>query len=133
MILLDTHALLWWQAGGDRLSVGARRAIEASDTVLLSPISFWELGLLVDKGRVRLDRDVAVWVRDLLTIDRIDVAPLTPSGALIAGRLPGAGFTGDPADALIYATAAQGPFPLVTKDQRLRLFARQRRDVRTIW
>jgi PIN domain nuclease of toxin-antitoxin system len=27
MILLDTHVLLWWQAGGERLSTAAARAI----------------------------------------------------------------------------------------------------------
>ena len=42
MILLDTHALLWWQAGGQRLSVRARREIARSERVLVSPITFWE-------------------------------------------------------------------------------------------
>jgi PIN domain nuclease of toxin-antitoxin system len=52
---------------------------------------------------------------------------------MLAGRLPGAGFAGDPADAMLYATAVQEHAPLLTKDQRLRVFARERKDVRTIW
>jgi PIN domain nuclease of toxin-antitoxin system len=133
VILLDTHVLLWWQAGGERLSARARRAIEAEEVVSVSPISFWEIGLLEGRGRIRLDRDVFAWVRDLLDGGRIATEPLTPAGAVLAGRLPGAGFTGDPADALIYATAAQSSMPLLTKDQRMRAFAASRRDVRTIW
>jgi hypothetical protein len=39
MILLDTHVLLWWRAGGERLSTAAARAIARADTVLVSPIS----------------------------------------------------------------------------------------------
>jgi PIN domain nuclease of toxin-antitoxin system len=101
--------------------------------VLVSPITFWEVALLLRKGRIVLDRDAYVWTQDLLASDRMDVAPITPITALRAGRLPASGFTGDPADALIYATAAERTVPLVTKDQRLRLYARQARDVRVVW
>ena len=56
MILLDTHAVLWWQAGSERLSATARRTIAAAGTILVSPVSFWEIALLVAKGRIGLDR-----------------------------------------------------------------------------
>lgn len=38
-----------------------------------------------------------------------------------------------PADAIIYATARQHAAPLVTKDKRIRAFARATRDVKTVW
>ena len=133
MILLDTHVLLWWQAGGVRLTARVQRAIDAAGSIFVSPVSFWEIGLLAEKGRIRLDREPFVWAQDLLASDRLFVAALTPIAALRAGRLPAAGFTCDPADALIYATAVDLAIPLATKDQRLRLFAAERRDVRAIW
>jgi PIN domain nuclease of toxin-antitoxin system len=133
MILLDTHALLWWQAEGQRLSVRARRAIESASAILLSPVSFWEVGLLQQKGRIRLDRDVFDWARQVVTLDRLGLADLTPSAALLAALLPARGFQGDPADAFIYATAHQTDAILVTKDRRLRTFASEHRDVRTVW
>lgn len=133
MIVLDTHVLLWWQADGSRLAARAHRAVDTADTILVSPISFWEVGVLEQKGRIRLDRDPFVWVQDILASGRLEVAALAPSAAMLAGRLPGQGFAGDAADAIIYATAAQAHAPLVTKDQRIRLFAAERRDLRTIW
>ena len=80
-----------------------------------------------------LDRDPFAWTQDLVASDGVAVAHLSPSAALRAGHLPAAGFPGDPADALIYATAAEAIVPLVTKDQSLRLFASQTQEVRTIW
>ena len=133
MILIDTHVLLWWQAGASRLSRPATRAIDRADTILLSPVSFWEIGVLEAMGRIRLDRDPFEWVRDLLHEARLQTATLSPSAAMFAGRMPGLGFEGDPADAMIYATAMQEQVPLVTKDKRLRLFAAGRKDVRTLW
>ena len=133
MILLDTHALLWWQADGSRLSREAARAIERAESILVSPVSFWEIGLLEAKGRIRLDRDPFEWVQAVLRDDRLSAAALSPSAAMVAGRLPGDGFEGDPADAMLYATAMQERVALVTKDQRMRLFAAGRKDIRTIW
>lgn len=131
-LLLDTHALLWWQADGRRLSAKARRAIERADTLLVSPVSIWETGMLLAKGRVRLDRDLHAWTQDLYGDDRIREAPLSPHAAAAAALL-GEDFPGDPADRFLYTTA-QGLFAaLVTKDQRIREHARVARDVATIW
>jgi PIN domain nuclease of toxin-antitoxin system len=133
VILLDTHAILWWQAGPDRLSSLARRQIAAARSILVSPISFWEISLLVAKGRVALDRDPAVWAQDFLETERVLVAELTPTAAVAAGRLPSAGFDGDPADAMLYATARERDVPLLTKDERIRAYAAAARDVKAIW
>ena len=133
MILLDTHALLWWQAGGEGLSSRAARAISEAARVLLCPVSFWEIGMLLEKGRISLDRDAYVWTADLLSAEQVDLAPLTASGALAAGRLPAQGFAGDPADAMLYATARELDVPLVSKDSRIREHARQERDLRVVW
>lgn len=129
-VLLDTHALLWWQAGGSRLSRTARRAIEEADTVLVSPLSCWEVVTLERLGRIALDRGSSRWVHDLYDTDRIRVAALSPEAAAWAGAL-GEDFTGDPIDRLLYATARDLRIPLVSKDERLREFASG--DVRVVW
>jgi PIN domain nuclease of toxin-antitoxin system len=49
-----------------------------------------------------------------------------------AGSELGGDFPGDPADRLIYATARSLRVPLVTKDERVRRFARGG-DVRVVW
>jgi len=133
VILLDTHVVLWWQAGGDRLSATARRTIAAAGTILVSPISFWEIGLLVAKGRIGLDRDPSVWVQDFLQTERVGVADLTPTAAVAAARLPQAGFPGDSADGFLYATARERDVPFLSKDERIRAHARTVRDLRVVW
>lgn len=129
-VLLDTHALLWWQAGGSRLSRTARRAIDEADAVLVSPLTCWEVATLERLGKIRLDREPTRWVYDLYETDRIAVAALSPAAAAWAGAL-GDAFTGDPIDRLLYATARDLRVPLVSKDERFHEFASG--DVRVVW
>ena len=131
-VLLDTHIILWWQAGGARLSRRAARAIDDAPAVHVSPLSCWEIATLVRLGRVALDRATPVWVGDLLRDERIDTAPLSSEAATWAGSLPEA-FAGDPIDRLIYATAHDLRIPLISKDQRIHAYARETRDVEVIW
>lgn len=133
MILLDTHALLWWQAGGARLSARAAREIARAAAILVSPVSCWEVAVLLVKGRISLDRDVYVWVRDLFREDRVEPAPLSPQAAVGAGLLATEDFPGDPADRFLYATARDLAVPFVTKDNGIRSYARRMRDVRAVW
>ena len=130
-VLVDTHALLWWQAGGDRLSPTAAQRIERAEVVYLSPITCWEVAMLVTKRRVALDRPVSAWMSDLLATSRADIADLTPMIAVAAGQLEN--FHGDPADRIIYATAAARQIPLVTKDTRLRDRAATSHEVTVFW
>jgi PIN domain nuclease of toxin-antitoxin system len=134
-VLLDTHALLWWQAEPEtkRLSARARKAISGASVVLVSPISCWETTMLLLKGRIALDRDVYQWVQDLLAQDNVAEAPLSPQTAVAAGLLTQAGFHGDPADRLLYATAHMLRVPFVSKDQLVRDYAREKRDVTVVW
>lgn len=130
-VLLDTHALVWWQADVDRLSPKAARSIESATRILVSPISFWELTMLVEKGRIGLDRPTNVWVVDFLATERVAVSELTPSVAIGAGELTG--FHGDPADRLIVATAKSLRVPLVSKDDKIRSYSKSDRGLTVIW
>lgn len=132
MILLDTHTLLWWQAGGERLSSRAAREIAKAEIVLLSPVSFWEITTLIGKGRIALDREPYIWLEELLHDDQVEITPLSARTALAAGLLPN-DFPGDPADRMLYATARDLLVPLVSKDIGLRSYARATKDVRVIW
>lgn len=132
-ILLDSHVVLWWQAGGDRLSATAAREIARADTILISPISCWEIATLATRKRIGLDRDVYAWTRDLLSQPGLAIATLTPQAAVAAAMLSQEGFHGDPADRLIYATARDLVVPLVTKDAAIHAFAGTAGDLRIVW
>ncbi|HTA04756.1 MAG TPA: type II toxin-antitoxin system VapC family toxin, partial [Solirubrobacteraceae bacterium] len=54
-LLLDSHALLWWEADDARLSERAREQIEQVNSVaFFSAVSLWELAIKQALGRVRL-------------------------------------------------------------------------------
>jgi PIN domain nuclease of toxin-antitoxin system len=131
-VLLDTHALLWWQAGGQRLSRAAAAAIDRAEVIHLSPLTFWEIATLRRLGRVELDRDLRMWVHDVLRQPRIAMAALTPEAAAWAGELD-TDFPGDPMDRLLYATGRDIREPMVSKDERLRDYAARSGEVEFIW
>lgn len=133
IVLLDTHVILWWQAGGERLSPAAARAIERAGRVLISPLSCWEITTLERQGKIGLDRDPLEWTEALFRTPRVESATLTPTAAAWAGALDGDRFHGDPIDRLLCATAMDLRVPLVTKDARLAAFARTERTVEVIW
>lgn len=122
MVVLDTHAWLWWLSQPGKLSPAARRAIDEAESVGVCAVSAWEVAMLVGRGRISLDRDVATWVRQALAHPRVTAAPLTAEVAVAAGLLDAERFPGDPADRFIYATARAHRAPLVTRDERLRAY-----------
>jgi PIN domain nuclease of toxin-antitoxin system len=130
-VLLDTHAVLWWQGDTAELSAKARRAIDEASARLVSPVTFWEITMLIEKGRVALDRSTAAWVNDFLAGDRIGIAELTPAAAVAAGEL--ADFHGDPADRMIVASALATGSALITKDRKIRDWAKTSKKLQVVW
>lgn len=130
MIVLDTHAWLWWSVDPARLSKRARSAIDGATEIGVSAISAWEVGMLEQRGRISLDRPASRWVRAALDLDpRIVELPLDARTAVDAAALAADGLPGDPADRFIYATARSRNAKLVTRDAALRAHDR----ARTIW
>lgn len=74
--------------------------------------------MLVQHGRLELDRPVLTWIHQALALPGAELAPITAEVAVRAAGL-GRGFPGDPADRLIVATALEIRAPLVTRDTRL--------------
>ncbi len=118
MIILDTHAWIWWANESTKLSQSAFRAIESAEWVGIPAICSWELAMLVAKQRIGLAMDVEIWIDLSLQRPRVKLLPLTPEIAVLATQLPGE-FHGDPADRLIVASSLAKNAPLVTKDQKI--------------
>ena len=52
-ILLDTHAFIWWNAAGSRLSRKALTLLaDPANTLLLSVVSAWELVVKTQAGKL---------------------------------------------------------------------------------
>jgi PIN domain nuclease of toxin-antitoxin system len=116
-LVLDSHVVHWWSAEPDRISLAAGKAIGGADELAVADISWFELAWLAHHERILLTIPIASWLRQLAT--QVRTIPVTPAIASAAVSLPSS-FPGDPADRLIYATAIENGWQLVTKDQRLR-------------
>lgn len=131
MIILDTHAWVWWVASPQQLSRKAQEEIERArerEEICVSSISCWEVALLVRKGRLALTIPVEDWIARSEALPWVQFIPLDNRIALRCNRLPGE-FHEDPADRIIVATALTLGSPLVSRDTRIRDYS----HVETIW
>lgn len=116
-VLLDSHVLHWWSSEPDKLSRAATQRLEAADELAVASITWFELAWLAQNGRIALAVPVRSWLEELAA--EVRSVGTTPAIAATAVALPPA-FPGDPADRLIYATAIELGWEIVTKDRRLR-------------
>jgi PIN domain nuclease of toxin-antitoxin system len=127
-LLVDSHVLQWWSAEPHRLSRQATEALAGCDEVAVASISWFELAWLAHHERITVDIPVLAWLTELASMVR--TVGTTPAIAAAAVALPSS-FPGDPADRIIYATAIEQGWQLVTKDTALRRH-RHPRPI-TIW
>ncbi|NER93143.1 MAG: type II toxin-antitoxin system VapC family toxin [Symploca sp. SIO1B1] len=118
MIILDTHAWIWWSNESTKLAPHAKKIIQEANLVGVTAISCWELAMLVAKGRLELSMDVQIWIDLALQRPKVILLPLTPEIAVLSTRLPG-NFHGDPADRLIVASSLVHQAALVSKDAEI--------------
>ena len=127
IVLLDTHVLHWLAAEPDRIPAPAREVMHGAELVV-ADVTWFELAWLAQRGRIGTTVPVATWLERLSGLVRSQ--PITPAIATRAAALP-ASFPRDPADRLIYATAIENGWMLITKDEQLRAYAQP--AVETVW
>jgi PIN domain nuclease of toxin-antitoxin system len=119
MLLLDTHVLVWMDADDAALGSQARQTIRQAwsvGEVAVSAISFWEVAMLAQRGRLQLPVPPNTWRADLLEAGVREI-PLDGRVAVAAAALEG--LHRDPADRFIIATALASSAVLVTADSRI--------------
>jgi len=119
VIVLDTHVLIWLTKEDSSIGKRSRAAYDQaikSDEVAISVVSYWELGMLVAKGRLETVHAPAYYRRHIQETAIIEL-PLTGDIAILAAELQG--LHGDPADRFIAATAVARKATLMTADRNL--------------
>lgn len=117
-LLLDTHIWAWCLLAPERLGQGVVDAFRSADSELwLSPISTWEMLMLIERGRIEVDGDPSKWVANALATVPLNEAPITHDVAIESRKLRLK--HSDPADRFIAATALVYDLTLVTADRRL--------------
>lgn len=127
-VLLDTNAFVRLVAEPARLSARAANLIEASEVLLLSAVSIFE----IDYKR-RFKRDVILHslpadLLPLLQLQPFQLLSLSPVAAQAAGRLPLA--HKDPFDRMLVAQALEQGVPLISSDEDL---LREAADTPVVW
>jgi PIN domain nuclease of toxin-antitoxin system len=122
VIVLDTHAWVWFVDDPRQLSEPARKAAEAAraaGSMVISSISSWELAMLAASGRLKLTIDVRDWIAKCEALPFFNFVPVDNTifvrSVLLTGPLHA-----DPADRIIIATALTRGLPIVTKDRKIR-------------
>lgn len=116
--LLDTHIFLWSLLDPDRLSAEVTIILEDIDNELwLSPITSWEIIILAEKGRIKLDDKPVSWLRNVFQTLPFRQASMTHEVAMESRmlQLPHQ----DPADRFIAASAVVYGLTLITSDHNL--------------
>lgn len=131
MILLDTHALIWWIGDMDKIPPKARQAIQnevKKGQLGVSSISIWEICMLVKKDRLKLTMDLNSWLQKVESLPILSFIPVDNYIAKNSVSLD-ADALKDPADRIIVATTLQAGLTLITGDSKIQKCGL----VKTIW
>lgn len=119
MLLLDTHALVWLSEGSDKIGSESIQLIDKAlklNELFVSSISFWEVTMLSEKGRIELFISIDAWRSELINNGLQEV---TLSGDIAIKSALLDSFHGDLADRIIVATALNSGMTLCTADKKI--------------
>ena len=120
-LLLDTCAVIWIAQGDPLREPAASELPEACERgipLLVSPITAWEVGMLVAKGRMALALDPDLWFQRFCDLPGVTAAAMPPTVLVASTTLPDQP-PGDPADRILIATARASGYVLVTRDEKI--------------
>lgn len=112
--LIDTHALLWWLAGDQRLPRRSHQAVaNPEDRVLASAVSAWEVAIKSALGKLEAPADLI----EVVEKSGLEWIAVEPPEAYAAGGLPM--HHRDPFDRLLVAQALERSAQLISRDDKL--------------
>jgi PIN domain nuclease of toxin-antitoxin system len=117
-LLLDTNVFLWSAFEPGRLSRIARSAVEdTGNTLVVSAVTPWELGIAVNKGRLNLAQSLEEFYVGHFAGLRAVELPINSSHAQVVAGLPLD--HRDPFDRMLVAQAIAEGLPIVTNDSQM--------------
>lgn len=125
MVLLDTHALLWFLNDDERLSYRAKEFIENEENVFVSIASFWEISIKASRGNLDIPFSIS---QLMIECQKLKFTILHISGEDLDRLRDLTWIHRDPFDRIIIAQAMEKGLALITKDENIRRY-----DLTTIW
>ena len=126
-LLLDTSTFLWFVTGNAKLPDKTAQGIRSPDNdVWLSVISFWEILIKHQLGRLELPETPYLYIPKQRSHHRIDTLPLEEVATAHLPKLPP--IHRDPFDRMLICQAIEHDLLLVTSDEMIRSY-----PVKTLW
>jgi PIN domain nuclease of toxin-antitoxin system len=123
--LLDTHALIWFLEGDERLSGRGRETIARDDNeVLVSIVSIWEMSIKHGLGKFELGQPFADLIPKQLELNGFGVLGVELPHVIELGTLPY--HHRDPFDRMIIAQARVENLPVIGDDGAFDAYGVQR-------
>lgn len=124
-LLLDAHALIWWDADALPPSIRAL-CLDQTNTLTISAATAWELQIKESLGKLKLRTAVRKMVDEQLAMNGLGLLPVTLAHIWEMGQLPR--LHGDPFDRMLVAQARCENLVLVSADKAL-----QEYPVQVLW
>jgi PIN domain nuclease of toxin-antitoxin system len=126
-LLWDTCTAIWIyerarlaQVAIDAMSAAHREGVPS----YISPMTAWEIGMLIAHGRLQLLIRPERWFANLFDAPGVQLAPLSADLLIASSYLPGKP-PKDPTDRILAATARELGATLVTRDKALLRYGEQ--------
>lgn len=126
-LLLDTHALLWFLQGDERLSANARNDIVTAGPVAAVRIaSLWEIAIKMSLGKLTLPRPFKELFPSSIVASNLSLLNIGMDHLARLSTLPF--HHRDPFDRLLIAQATVDDLELVTRDSHFANYG-----IRVVW
>lgn len=125
MILLDTHAIYWFLSENPKLPDKTRRLIESDRKVYVSILSFWEMSIKSNIGKMELPASITDMIQacQRMGFTLLQIEPAHLERLKVLPKIHG-----DPFDRLLICQAQEESLTLVTRDENIPKY-----DVTTLW
>lgn len=125
-LLLDTHSLIWFLNGDEKLSNNAKAVIEDdANSKIVSIASIWEIAIKISLDKFRFSKGFKHFL-DMVEDNGFEILPITFEHALELSTLE---FVHrDPFDRLLIAQSKSENLVVVTKDDNIKRY-----NIKTIW
>jgi PIN domain nuclease of toxin-antitoxin system len=120
--LADTHIVLWYLTGDQKIEDKQRKCIELAERrrqrIGVSVVSLWEIAKLSQLGRIRTPGAIEPLIGAIESHATFELIGMSGAIAIESTKL-GESFPKDPFDQMIVATARVLGLRLLTSDQRI--------------
>lgn len=122
-ILLDTHTFIWLSEDDPNLPTSLRTTIENTDQVLVSIVSFWEISIKLNIGKISLKDDFNS-IKTRFQATKFILLPISITDTIQLSQLPT--HHKDPFDRILIAQAINRSLPIASRDVAFDVYNVQR-------